>query len=151
MSKQEAGGERPGFYAGGSFAQGGARPAFEESGRKGGKSMPDDGYYRCSRHRKWREKVLRRDGYLCQECAKYGRKTPATHAHHIRSVQDAPQLRYALSNGVALCAACHNRIEPRTSRAGRSRCGGSHPPHPGGDTAEGREPAGGAFSNCGKV
>lgn len=32
--------------------------------------------YHRAKHRAWREKVLRRAGYLCEECARYGRRCP---------------------------------------------------------------------------
>lgn len=75
--------------------------------------MANDPYYGTAKHRTWREKVLRRDKYLCQECAKYGRKREANHAHHIIPREERPDLAAVVSNGVSLCAACHNRLEPR--------------------------------------
>ena len=39
--------------------------------------MPED-FYKQKRHKEWREKVLKRDKYLCQECLRYGRRTEAT-------------------------------------------------------------------------
>ena len=75
--------------------------------------MPGTGMdYNSQRHRVWRDKVLRRAGYLCQECARYGRRTPATVAHHIKHAAAYPALRYVVSNGRALCAACHNKEHP---------------------------------------
>ena len=72
----------------------------------------DDNYYRHKRHRDWREKVLRRDKYLCQECLRYGKKTPATIAHHKKPREDYPDLQYDVSNGEASCLACHNKKHP---------------------------------------
>lgn len=52
--------------------------------------MPSDRYYDRKRHREWREKVLRRAHYECEECRKYGRRdakglpVAATTAHHIK-------------------------------------------------------------------
>jgi 5-methylcytosine-specific restriction protein A len=74
--------------------------------------MPNNQYYKTKRHREWREKVLRKAGYLCVECAKYGRRTPATHAHHIKPRDQYPELQYTVSNGMALCGACHNKAHP---------------------------------------
>lgn len=71
-----------------------------------------DNYYSQAKHRAWREKVLRSAGYLCQECAKYGKRVPATHAHHIKHREDYPELQYVVSNGEALCLACHNKMHP---------------------------------------
>ena len=76
----------------------------------GGNTMAD--MYHQQRHKVWREKVLRRAGYLCEECARYGRRTEATVAHHIKHADAFPELRYVVSNGRALCAACHNKEHP---------------------------------------
>ena len=75
--------------------------------------MPSDPFYSTAKYKRWRERVLRRGGYLCAECAKYGRRVEATHAHHILPRKDHPELAYDVSNGMALCTACHNKIEPR--------------------------------------
>lgn len=83
--------------------------------------MPEDTYYHSAKHKRWRAAVLRRDKYLCQECLRYGRKTEATHAHHIKPRAQWPELALVVSNGVSLCTACHNKIEPRGgARHGRA-------------------------------
>lgn len=80
--------------------------------------MPSDKHYTSKRHKEWRAKVLKRDKYLCQECRRYGRLTeeglpvPATTAHHIKHRDKYPELQYKVSNGQALCAACHNHKHP---------------------------------------
>lgn len=74
--------------------------------------MPGDNYYSSARHRAWRQKVLRRAKYLCQECARFGLRTPATVAHHLLPVEEYPDKRYDLTNGAALCNACHNKAHP---------------------------------------
>ena len=76
--------------------------------------MPGEAHYQTAKHKEWRAKVLRKDKYLCQECRRYGRNTPATHAHHVRSREEHPELAYVVSNGQALCTACHNKVEPRS-------------------------------------
>ena len=75
--------------------------------------MPNDPYYSTAKHRRWRAAVLRRAKYLCEECARYGRRSAATHAHHIKSREEYPKLQTVVSNGKALCARCHNKLEPR--------------------------------------
>lgn len=65
--------------------------------------------------KKWRAKrivILKRDGYLCQECKKYGKHTEAKIVHHIQEIVDAPELKFANRNLVSVCAACHNKIHP---------------------------------------
>ena len=75
-------------------------------------------HYDTARHQRWRAAVLRRAGYICQECARYGRRTPqglpvpATVAHHIQTVEEHPQLRLDVNNGEALCDSCHNKRHP---------------------------------------
>ena len=68
--------------------------------------------YNKQRHRKWSDAVMRRDKYLCQDCKRYGRNTPAEVAHHIQPISERPDLAYSLNNGVALCNACHSKRHP---------------------------------------
>lgn len=62
--------------------------------------------------------VLRRDGYICEECACYGRGTPqslpvpATVAHHNQTIEEHPELLPDVNHGEALYASCHNAIHP---------------------------------------
>ena len=78
--------------------------------------MPD--IYHKAKHKHWRDLVLRRAGYLCEECARYGRRTEATVAHHIKHADAYPELRYDVKNGMALCAACHNLKHPEKRQKG---------------------------------
>lgn len=75
--------------------------------------MAKDRYYNTAKHIKWSKAVLRKAKYLCEECIRYGRKTKATHAHHIEPRKERPDIQYLVSNGKALCGGCHNKIEPR--------------------------------------
>lgn len=72
---------------------------------------------------KWKHKrmaILRRDGYQCQDCRRYGRSTEATEVHHIKHVDEYPELAYVDKNLVSLCHACHNKRHPEKARgAGR--------------------------------
>lgn len=80
--------------------------------------MARDKHYDGKRHEVWRDKVIRRAGGLCQMCRRYGRldkdglPIAATTAHHIKHKEDNPELAYDVSNGMALCAKCHNRMHP---------------------------------------
>lgn len=80
--------------------------------------MAGQTYYSCARHRAWREKVLKRAGYLCEECRRYGRvdkdgqPVAAKIAHHIMPREKYPELQYKVNNGRALCEMCHNRAHP---------------------------------------
>ena len=65
------------------------------------------------------------DGGLCQECRRYGRvdadgmRVKATTAHHIVPLEVAPERAFDPDNGMALCAACHNKKHPE--KGGRYR------------------------------
>lgn len=80
--------------------------------------MPGQEHYNSAKHKRWREKVLHRAGYLCEECRRYGRTdaqglpVAATTAHHIQHLEDRPDLAYTVANGRALCASCHNAAHP---------------------------------------
>lgn len=75
-------------------------------------------FYHKAKHKAWRADVLKRAGYLCEECKRYGRRlpngepVPATVAHHKLHADTHPELRYVRSNGRALCERCHNAAHP---------------------------------------
>lgn len=90
--------------------------------------MPGDPYYSDPKHRRWRQAVLARAGYLCEECRRYGRldknglPVAATIAHHIKHRDEYPELQYRVDNGRALCEKCHNKAHPeKGNQAGRWR------------------------------
>lgn len=63
----------------------------------------------------WRHKraaILKRDGYMCVHCKRYGRLRSATTVHHIKHLDEYPELALTDSNLVSLCAACHNAEHP---------------------------------------
>jgi len=60
----------------------------------------------------WSEAVKVRDNYTCQECGHQGARR-AMHAHHIVPFKENRDLRFVVSNGLTLCAGCHNRKHPR--------------------------------------
>ena len=80
--------------------------------------MANKQHYDKERHKRWRTAVLRRAGYLCEECRRYGRvdadglPVAATTAHHIKHLETNPELAYDVSNGRALCEKCHNKAHP---------------------------------------
>lgn len=78
--------------------------------------MPNDPHYNKQRHRDWSDKVIRRAGYLCEHCKRYGRKVTATIAHHKKTVKECPELAYDVTNGEALCDACHNKEHPEKGK-----------------------------------
>jgi 5-methylcytosine-specific restriction endonuclease McrA len=54
----------------------------------------------------WKHMVKYRDRGVCQTC---GIKKPLMHAHHIYPVEEYPEKRNDLSNGITLCPMCHSR------------------------------------------
>ena len=78
-----------------------------------------DEFYKSGRWLRKRAKILRRDKYLCQNCLRYGRKTPAEIVHHIKPFDLYPELALNDKNLVSLCAACHNKAHPE--RAARKK------------------------------
>lgn len=66
----------------------------------------------------WRKlsERFRKEFPLCQECERQGRVTPCDEVHHIVPISEAPWLRLDRSNLMALCVACHDRIEAEARR-----------------------------------
>ncbi len=75
--------------------------------------------YKSRRWKKKRIKILRRDGFLCQECKRYGKRVEAVTVHHIKHASEYPELAYKDDNLVSLCSACHNRMHPEKAAAGK--------------------------------
>ena len=66
-----------------------------------------------SRYQLVRKAAMHRDQGLCQMCLHEGRCEPATVAHHIKTVEDYPELKYSLDNMTSLCRDCHEKIHGR--------------------------------------
>lgn len=56
-------------------------------------------------YRKWREKVIERDG-ACVQCG----SRVKLHAHHIKPFAQFPELRLEINNGITLCETCHRKL-----------------------------------------
>lgn len=69
-------------------------------------------FYQSKAWKRKREWILRRDGYRCQDCKRYGRMRQATTVHHIKHLDQYPELALTSSNLVSLCDACHNKRHP---------------------------------------
>lgn len=76
------------------------------------RKMISEDFYRSKRWKIKRAAVLRRDGYLCQMCLRYGRRRDAVTVHHIKHLEDDPTLALTDSNLISLCSACHNKMHP---------------------------------------
>ena len=87
--------------------------------------MDIQNFYKSTRWKKKRRAILRRDKYICQECARYGRKVERREVHHIKFLEEFPELAFDNDNLISLCHACHNKKHPeKAKKATASR----HPP-----------------------
>lgn len=68
--------------------------------------------YNSIRWKKKRKQILRRDGYVCQGCKRFGKQTEAVTVHHIKHADEYPELAFEDDNLVSLCNACHNKQHP---------------------------------------
>ncbi|KXB66169.1 hypothetical protein HMPREF3181_00914 [Parvimonas sp. KA00067] len=60
-----------------------------------------------------RKRILRRDGYMCMCCKRYGKTTQATTVHHIYPYELYPELKLNSFNLISLCEKCHNEMHNR--------------------------------------
>lgn len=72
-------------------------------------------FYKGWKWKRKRERILRRDEYLCRECKRYGRTTAATTVHHIQPLEQRPELALVSRNLISLCDGCHNAMHDRES------------------------------------
>ena len=70
-------------------------------------------FYKSKRWKEKREKILRRDEYLCRECKRYGKATPATTVHHVIPIERDRSLKLNSNNLISLCEQCHNKMHDR--------------------------------------
>lgn len=70
--------------------------------------------YKSKRWKTLRVGILRRDGYQCRECRRYGKTVQADTVHHVYPVELYPQLAWERWNLVSLCTACHNAMHARS-------------------------------------
>lgn len=67
---------------------------------------------------KWkakRKKILRRDGYMCQYCRRFGKRVDAVTVHHIYPAEKYPQYIWCDWNLISLCGQCHDKMHDRTN------------------------------------
>ncbi len=59
--------------------------------------------------KEWSRAVKELDSNTCQDC---GTICGIIYAHHIKKIVDHPELRFIVSNGIALCSSCHAKRHP---------------------------------------
>lgn len=74
-------------------------------------TLKQQGFYRSRAWRSVRLVALQRDHYLCQNCLRKKRFTRATEVHHIRPLEDFPELGLEVSNLLSLCWRCHEETK----------------------------------------
>ena len=78
-------------------------------------------FYKSKAWERKRAAILRRDGYQCQRCKRYGRQRQATMVHHIKHYDEYPELALDNNNLISLCNDCHNAEHPEKA-AEANRC-----------------------------
>ena len=81
--------------------------------------MAGSGFDYGRSNKRWqllRQRALKRDGYRCQEAARYGKRVEAQVVHHIWPAEDYPEFAYCLWNLVSLSAEAHDRMHDRKTR-----------------------------------
>ncbi|WP_163102262.1 HNH endonuclease [Peribacillus alkalitolerans] len=72
-------------------------------------------FYKTPKWKNKRANILKRDGYRCQECKRYGKTTEATTVHHINPLREKPELKLINWNLISLCGNCHDKMHDRNS------------------------------------
>lgn len=71
--------------------------------------------YKGRRWLKLRERILKRDNYICQYNKRYGRLVQANTVHHIFPAEQYPEYQYCEWNLISLSAEAHNIMHDRDS------------------------------------
>lgn len=72
--------------------------------------------YCSSRWKRKRAAILRKQNYMCANCKKYGRMREAVEVHHIKHVDEYPELAFDDANLVGLCKLCHLKQHPERGK-----------------------------------
>jgi hypothetical protein len=83
---------------------------------KGGRTPELHRLRQSKEYKDWRNAVYRRDYWTCQVC---GEKPKNIVAHHLKSFNDYPALRYSVENGQTLCRSCHKIVHSEIGEATR--------------------------------
>ena len=70
-------------------------------------------FYKSKSWQKLRERILKRDRYMCQESIRFGKMVPAQTVHHIFPLEDYPEYATERWNLISLSWAEHNQMHDR--------------------------------------
>lgn len=73
----------------------------------------NDKLYKSKRWEIMRDRIMRRDKYMCQYYKRFGKLVPATMVHHIFPVEDYPQYAMEPWNLIALSNEAHHKMHDR--------------------------------------
>ena len=73
--------------------------------------------YKSKRWTRLRDRVLKRDNYMCQYSLPYGRRVLANTVHHIYPAAEFPEYQWCEWNLISLSHEAHNMMHDRDSDA----------------------------------
>lgn len=76
-----------------------------------------DPFYKSARWNRLRAAALRRDGYMCQEAKRYGKRAEATTVHHIFPRDEFQEYQWEMWNLISLSAQAHDSLHDRATGA----------------------------------
>ncbi|EPR07663.1 HNH endonuclease [Ruminiclostridium papyrosolvens] len=72
--------------------------------------------YNSKRWERKREHILKRDGYMCQESKRYGKRIDADMVHHIWPADEYPEYAWEDWNLISLANRVHNKMHHRLTK-----------------------------------
>jgi len=81
-----------------------------------GGSLKEQGFYGRAAWKKLRVMALNRDHWLCRECLRQGRLVQAQEVHHLKPLEEFPELGLCLENLESLCHDCHEATKTREKK-----------------------------------
>jgi len=72
-------------------------------------------FYKTKKWRKKRNRILKRDGYKCQEAKQFGAYEEATTVHHIYPLEEYPELAYEEWNLISVSGKRHGTFHDKTT------------------------------------
>ena len=76
-----------------------------------------DPFYHSGKWQRLRAAVLRRDGYMCRESRRYGKRAEATTVHHVFPREEFPEYQWEPWNLISLAGDVHDQMHDRVTGA----------------------------------